>query len=328
MKARAAAIVVLAVALAAPAALAGPWGGRKKPDGGRRAELVREGDALLSQARLAVGPQPTLGTSQTERLARAAIAKYQEAMALGPAPGDADLHLRSFQATLWYFTDSRQKWERAIAHFDAYRAADPLDPRENDAIPDLCTALSKLAGTGGPNADQYYARGVAEYDRWRRRIDETDPRFARALGTYYTNAAELLMALGPDRIEDAIRYYQAGVEYTGATGYPSLAYYGLAVAYDRDGQWERAVDAMNEALVRDHGRDGSMLDLSAHGVYFVPEGDVYYYYALGYHVQGRRAEALAMYKKFLAECKDTRYAERAREHIAELEAHAPRRSAR
>jgi tetratricopeptide (TPR) repeat protein len=134
------------------------------------------------------------------------------------------------------------------------------------------------------------------------------------------------MALGPERLDDAIAYYETGMQYG---PYESLAYYGAAVAYDRDGQWGKAVELMRDALERDpNGRPDlddrrgvhRMGRLTDRGVYFVPEGELEYYFALGYHVQGQRQEALRYYKRFLAQLPGSRFAARAREHIAELEA--------
>jgi tetratricopeptide (TPR) repeat protein len=187
------------------------------------------------------------------------------------------------------------------------------------------TALSKLGATPGPESDAYFERSVREFEVWYQRIDDGDPRLAQAISTYSTNSAELLMALGPDRLVDAIRLYEQGIQF-----YPSepLAYYGAAVAYDRDGQWSKAVEMMQLALERDpYGRPDwndprgvhRMGRLISEGVYFVPEGELAYYYALGYQVQGQRAEALRYYRNYLRERPDTRFAARTREHIAELE---------
>jgi hypothetical protein len=54
------------------------------------------------------------------------------------------------------------------------------------------------------------------------------------------------------------------------------------------------------------------------GVYFVPEGDVFYYEALRAQIGGDTALAKAKYEEFLAQCKDTKYKARAEKHLAEL----------
>lgn len=306
------AALVVALALLAQGAAAAPWGGggpakRQSP---RREALVREGDRFMAKAKNR--------DRQQNEYARQAVAAYEQALAMGDE-GAADLHYRAFLAASQYMVgDAAERYHAVIRHIDGLRAADPRDPREMHMLPDLCTALSKLGGMGGPKADELFARGVREYDLWRARIDETDDRFASSLATYWVNAAELLMAMGPDHLEQAIRYYEEGVDLAGSSQFPALAYYGVAVAYDRDGQWSRAVKAMQEALAIDRS-NGAMANLMMDTVYFVPQGDLHYYLALGYHVQGRYAEALSEYREFLRVTTATKYAHRAREHIAELE---------
>jgi len=71
---------------------------------------------------------------------------------------------------------------------------------------------------------------------------------------------------------------------------------------------------MQRAL--NHGEGLRHLDKD--GVFFVPDGDYYYYMALAHEVLGKTEVAEANYNRFLVHCKDTKYAARAREHLAEL----------
>jgi tetratricopeptide (TPR) repeat protein len=324
------ALVLLAALAFTPSAAASGWRKPAPPQGSPAAiaadhrKLVAEGDRYMSDARKAGKDAGMVarGTSATDTLARHALAAYDRALEL---IADPDVYYRAFVATTYMSDASLERWRLVVRYFDGLRASAPRDPRETFMLPELCTALSKLGGAGGADADAYFNRGVAEYDVFRQRVDDTDPRYANMLSTYSTNAAELLMALGPDRLDEAITYYETGIQYD---SYESLGYYGAAVAYDRDGQWGKARELLLKALERDPvGRPDAdkrgvhtMGRLSDQGVYFVPEGDVEYYYALGYHVQGYRQEALRHYKRFLAEVPQTRFAARAKEHIAELEA--------
>ena len=325
---RRAVLVVLALLLAPAGEAAAGWSKRPGPAATRKiADEQRRridiGDHWLAEARKAAqqAGMITRGPPATDSFARQALEAYESALKLGPDP---DVYYRAFVATQYMSDASLERWRLVVRYFDGLRASAPRDPRETFRLPELCTALSKLGGAGGTDADAYFVRGVAEYDTFRQRIDDTDPRFAEMLSTYSTNAAELLMALGPDRLDEAITYYETGIQYG---PYESLGYYGAAVAYDRDGQWGKAQELMRQALERD-GRGRPDVDrraphtmgrLSDLGVYFVPEGDIEYYFALGYHVQGYTKEALRHYKRFLAEVPDTRFAARAKEHIAELE---------
>ncbi len=321
-------VLALAAVLAPSAAAASGWGKKPTPAAAQKSDDERkkridEGDHFLASARKEAQQAGMIvrGTPATDQLAHRALAAYERALAILPDP---DVYYRAFTATQYLSDASLERWRLVVRYFDGLRASAPRDPRETFMLPELCTALSKLGGAGGADADAYFTRGVAEYDTFRQRIDDTDPRFAEPLSTYSTNAAELLMALGPDRLDEAITYYETGIQYG---PYEALGYYGAAVAYDRDGQWGKAQELMRQALERDgKGRPDadkrgvhSMGRLSDPNVYFVPEGDIEYYFALGYHVQGYRQEALRHYKRFLAEVPDTRFAARAREHITELE---------
>jgi tetratricopeptide (TPR) repeat protein len=322
-------VLLVALAFAPSSATAAGWP-RPAPKAGSPAATaaeqrrqIAEGDRYMADARKAGRDAGMVarGTTLTDNLARHALAAYDRALELG---ADPDVYYRAFVATTYLSDASMERWRLVVRYFDGLRASAPRDPRETFMLPELCTALSKLGGAGGAGADAYFNRGVAEYDVFRQRVDDTDPRYAEMLSTYSTNAAELLMALGPDRLDEAITYYETGIQYG---PYESLGYYGAAVAYDRDGQWGKAQELFAKALERDPvGRPDAdkrgvhtMGRLSDQGVYFVPEGDVEYYYALGYHVQGYRQEALKHYKRFLVEVPDSRFAARAREHIAELE---------
>ncbi|MSP16756.1 MAG: hypothetical protein EXR73_09140 [Myxococcales bacterium] len=299
-----------------PLAHAAPWGGSPAAPT-LRDEAVGRADLALAEARRAHRAQggglPTLGAGRPARLA---VAAYEAALALAPAPGDdlddVDLHHRLFVATV-YLPDAEARWRLALTHFDAMRAGDPRDPRETDLLPDVCTALSKLAAHGGPGTDEVLERAVREYATWRARTDETDPQLADNIAMNASNTAELLMALGPERLPEALALYAESVAL-----YPGepLGWYGLAVAADRDGQVERGESAMRRALEL----DPRMRRLTAAGVYFVPHGDLRYYEGLAHQVAGRNAAARDAYRAFLAEGKTTRYGARARAHLTELRA--------
>jgi tetratricopeptide (TPR) repeat protein len=314
----------------APPATAGPWGkqNRQRDLERRREFLVVDGDVYLSQARQSAfssamaGRGTSVGTPTSDGFARHALDRYDEALRLKPS---AEVHIRALAATEFLLESSPDRWTRVVKHFDGLRAVAPRDPRETTLIPAVMTALSKLGAAGGPDADANFERAVREFELWYQRIDDGDPRLAQAISTFSTNSAELLMALGPEHLEHAIRLYEQGIQFYASE---SLAYYGAAVAYDRDGQWTKAVEYMQMALERDPiGRPDwndprgihRMGRLTSEGVYFVPEGELAYYYALGFQVQGQRADALRWYRRYLVELPATRFAERTREHIAELE---------
>jgi tetratricopeptide (TPR) repeat protein len=294
------------------------WSSIAKGDLRRQAMAVEEGNLHLREAR---ERRSRLDPGAPMRIpafdpARAALAAYERALTLGPE--DPDIHYRALTAAKLVVDNGgvchtcRDWYEAVVRHVEALRRLRPEDPRDIVYSWDMSVALSKLGGIGGPRADAYFERAVEEYARWRRLIDETDPTFTAEVATSYSNGAELLMALGPDRLDEAIAQYQMAVS---LNPMESLHYFGLAVAYDRDGQWEKAVATMREGLSRLPG----LTRLEHNDVFFVPEGDVYYYYALAHQVQGADpALVIAQYERFLSRTRATRYAQRAREHIAEL----------
>ena len=106
----------------------------------------------------------------------------------------------------------------------------------------------------------------------------------------------------------------------------TLAYLGLAVALDRDGQTRAAGEMMQRALGLDSTT--SVLAVAAlpnSDVFFVPAGDVYYYIGLARSVAGRRDEAAEAFREFLAHQPGSKWAARAQGHLRELgESSAPR----
>jgi tetratricopeptide (TPR) repeat protein len=256
------------------------------------------------------------------RYAEQAIEKYELAAKLGPPRPAA--HYRAFMAARHYLpqTEARTQ-EKIIEHGTRFREAAPLDPRFFDVTEDLCHALARLgAMRSGAGADALYERAVKEYDLLVSRIDPIDADASRAIGTIYSNAAELLMGVG--RIDDAIGYYERSIA---SDPHNELNYYGLAVAYDRDGQVQKAAEAMRAAIQRDQALEKILhADELGFEVYFVPTGDKQYYLALAFLVLGEKQEAIRRFEAFVAQAKSAKkqYLDRAREHLRELKAHGSR----
>ncbi len=98
-----------------------------------------------------------------------------------------------------------------------------------------------------------------------------------------------------------------------------LAYLGLAVALDRDGQTRAAREMMQRALALDSTTSVlAVAELPHSDLFFVPAGDVYYYVGLARSVAGRREEAADAFREFLAHQPGSRWASRAEAHLTEL----------
>jgi Tetratricopeptide repeat len=141
----------------------------------------------------------------------------------------------------------------------------------------------------------------------------------------YANAAEILMALGrleeaEERYREAIRLDAQAVGRTENAHSLTLSTYGLAVALDRDLQPAAAREMMARALVLDP-RLGKLRAAEQMGgdVFFVPDGDVFYYLGLASEIAGHPDDAQAAFQEFLARLPRSRWAPRARAHMDSLE---------
>jgi tetratricopeptide (TPR) repeat protein len=143
----------------------------------------------------------------------------------------------------------------------------------------------------------------------------------------YTNLGEVLMADG--RLAEAeARYREAiAVASAAASGDPrartqdlALAHYGLAVALDRDEQPVAAREMMGRALVLDPQTAVlKVATLANADLFFIPDGEVFYYLGLAAVVAGRRGDAVDAYREFLTRAPPgNRWARSAQRHIIEL----------
>ena len=164
--------------------------------------------------------------------------------------------------------------------------------------------------------DDNYERAIADYDfilaNMPRALDDFE-----VLAQYVTNSAEILMAVG--RLEEAIERYRDGIDLSMSNGPSQVLYsYGLAVALDRSGFTQSALDIMREAATVD---TAPFDQLHKTTVFFVPHGDIYYYHALGHEALGHCEAAIEQYKAFIARSASKRYHKAARDHIRYLRRH-------
>jgi tetratricopeptide (TPR) repeat protein len=237
---------------------------------------------------------------------------------------------------------ARGRLDDAEAHLAGAAALRPADVATASALADLqalrgrdlaaaATLERALAlGPAGTEPGLWLQLGAlrAKLGRYREAAAAYGAATAMADGAastdLYANLAEVLMADGrlPEaeaRYRDAIAV--AGSETTGERRSRSqdiaLAYYGLAVALDRDGQPSAAREAIARALAQDPG--GAVLKVATipnRDLFFVPDGDVYYYLGLAAEVEGRAMDAEAAFREFLARRPDSRWAGAATAHLA------------
>jgi TonB family protein len=230
------------------------------------------------------------------RLLEDALAAFSEACRASPR-----------NTAAWFFKGrvlmDLERMKPAIA---ALRRARRLDASYNaySLAFDLGIAYSK---TGS------FERAVLEYDRAERVLLASGERLQATRGRRSVlngNAAEALMALG--RLDEAIQRYREALSQGGANR--TLIRWGLAVAYDRDEQVSKAMAEARAAITADPG----MRELTRDSVFFIPQGDIHYYFGLGNLVQGKVEESKKHWQMFLDKLPKNQWAFRARAHLAEL----------
>jgi tetratricopeptide (TPR) repeat protein len=151
----------------------------------------------------------------------------------------------------------------------------------------------------------------------------------------YSNFAEVLMAAG--RLPEAEARYRDAIAAAGDLGVGdrrerfhelALAYYGLAVALDRDEKPVAAREAMMRALA--HDPTASVLKVASvagSDVFFVPAGDIFYYLGLAAEAEGRDGDAEAAFREFIERAPRGRWTRAAEAHLAKKPGGARRPSA-
>jgi tetratricopeptide (TPR) repeat protein len=223
-----------------------------------------------------------------------ALTEFRQAVRCYPSGGEGYYWLGRTAYLLDAMNDT-------IAAFGALRRLLPASPADEVSICSMLgIAYSKLGR---------YEESVEEYNRADRLL-VGDAAHVADRAVWHANAAESLMAMG--RLEEAIQRYQESVTLQANN---VLAWWGLAVASDRDGQAGRAREAIQRALAL----DPSMSRLTDRTVFFVPDGDIHYYFALGYAQKGNLDQAKGQMQSFLTKLGNGPWAHRARQHLAELD---------
>jgi tetratricopeptide (TPR) repeat protein len=133
---------------------------------------------------------------------------------------------------------------------------------------------SPLAGQGWFNLGIVSARlkrPTREREAYTLALDRVYQPAFRA--NIYMNRGESSMVLG--ELEAAAADYRKAIRTSQEPRHLALAYYGLGITLERSGDLPGALDAMRQARIS----FASALD--AHGVFFVPSYDIFYYKALG-----------------------------------------------
>ena len=163
------------------------------------------------------------------------------------------------------------------------------DPRATPLLVERAVLHTRMLLLGTDDPRGHLQRAADDYQA---RIDR-EASSGRDLSTTMANLAETYMMLGD--LDRAIAAYES----VRRLGRDASATLGLAVALDRDGQGVRARE-----LARSVGIDGfeifkSKVEQSGE-IFYVPEGERYYYFALAEEALGLDTSALGHWDLFLA----------------------------
>lgn len=320
----------LAMALAAPAARADDlWkDAARDPDtevGERDYErALYDGDTNLEMA----AAETVIAAKRKKYLDRA-LAAYERAAAA--RPDAAEPHFRAAAALRAFYLECNPSQsaalcrlggdarptlvalppasvtERLFRHWDAFEAKAPKDPRlVDDVLFERAILHTKLAT---PEHLQAARRDYLKILAWR----HTTGSDSIVLG----NLAETEMMLG--NLDAAIAAYRRTLEIDQSVSHS----FGLAVALDRDEQGHVA-----RALLRSWGIDGVaslQKDILRSRIFYVPEGEAYYYLALGCESVGLFDDAVRFYDLFIASGAHPQFAPRARANRAAILGRSPAR---
>ncbi len=233
-----------------------------------------------------------------------AIALLQKALVLEPSDTEARVWLGEWMSRPELGSAAMTQ---AIKELWLARKSDETGSWDFEIATQLGIVLSHLGR---------FEEAVAEYDRALRLLPgEPDSLLfpsRHQQATLLSNSAEALMALG--KLDQAIRRYSQAEQLDGGDQ-SALHALGLAVAYDRDGQVQKSREALGRSLAADPG----LRIYQGDEVFFVPDGDRFYYDGLLAEALGNRDDALRAFRQFVTDLPKSRYAPRAREHIEDLQ---------
>ncbi len=194
-------------------------------------------------------------------------------------------------------------YRRILGHWHAIEEVDPLDPRITQILFDRAIMHTKLA------TDDDLRASIVDYETY---LDRVDVKNYQNLATTFGNLAESHMMVGD--LEEAIDTYKMAVD----AEYRTSLYYGLAVAYDRDGQ-----GVIAREIIRELGQeryDKWVEEVLSGETFYVPDGEVYYYHALASDALGHPKESADYWQLYLDSGAHPIYQPRARDNLKAVKA--------
>lgn len=241
-----------------------------------------------------------------------AILGYQRASKADPSKAEPHLRLAEvLYGTCLHNSDRKCPGMRedeiratVLHEWEEFERLAPNDPRLRYILEPRPIEYTKLA------TDEGLKKALRDYEKECTLIG-LDMMMARNAGIVASNRAEIHMMLG--QMGQAITWYKRALDY----GMKPEWGFGLAVAYDRDGQGMHARETMSAFLTR--STLGRFVDQVAEGtLFFVPKGEVYYYFALMHEALGNYDLAISAYRRFIDSGAHPEFEARARSNIASL----------
>lgn len=243
----------------------------------RRALSPGFGEETLASIRGRVRALRELARQAFVRRARLDSALARLELAQQVAPDDPQIRYAQARVLLdweepgplWRCTAKRRD-DEAIAVLRALRRDHPQFAQARVAF-DLAVALTRSSRFAA--AAEVYAEAIALV------LDPEDAAVMRS------NLAEVTMLSGD--VETAIAHYERALrDATFGRDY-LLPLWGLAVALDRLGEHDAALEHARKAIAAEGGR---MAVLRSDGVFFEPSHEIYYYEALGHEALAARPD--------------------------------------
>jgi tetratricopeptide (TPR) repeat protein len=293
-RARLVAIVAASLALAAPAGADDTIWDRAIADADAAASraayarALEDGDESIQLAG-AEGED-----THKKRLVTRAVAAYRKAIAARPDEPEAHYRLGTTLFVYYYACDEHVTllcdpkqpdpvvMREIVDRWQSFTTLAPLDTRGDGLLFSRALLHTKL-GT----RDDFFA-AIADYEAFRKRADDAT---LADIGNAHANLAETYMMVG--RLDDAIAMYELAAQRSAEVS----TIYGFAVALDRDGQRTRARQLIQS--LKQTGFEAFQEQVGRGQTFFVPEEEVYFYYALVEEALGYHEQALVHYDRFL-----------------------------
>ena len=282
---------------------------------------LREGDQHALQANM-----QGISFEVAKRNLKQALAAYKDAAGMKPSAGepyyrsaqvlyslaldctrDAMLGVIPVLCTRGFDSDFAQQF---VAALDTFEARSPLDPRLSCMEPGIETCLRFERAIVNTKLGNLEA-AAKDYEVIVRHAQPDE----KGIEVVMSNLAETYMML--NRLDESIDMYREAVHRYGGD---ASTVYGLAVALDRDERGGQARDQVLGVGIEsyEHPLNGFKARVASGAAFFVPHGEVEYYFGLIDESLGRTDEAIGHWRRYIASGAHPQFQPRAKQHLDAL----------